>query len=206
MNFYLKSIELQKTQQMNHFVKFIIVTIILGSCTREWNNPLSPGTDNEPTVPAKIMACYKSITVSYPAGGIWIWGEKVSVGDTISTTLEGNIDNYDIPWCTSYDCCDNSSYNGMSISLHTIKSHESYRLFITGGLKGGSYFTDGFVEIPAGWVIDDIENLSDISNGSNYTILKNRISFHAGTSYGGCVCSDCGRAKLTVIISNPTIK
>lgn len=143
-----------------------------------------------------IKASYISMTVPEPTGGKWIWGKKVVVGETYSTVLAGNVNNYFIPWCVASACCSNSAYNGMSISLHTIITDTNYRLFITGGLSGGAYFTDGSIEIPSGWVIDSVRNLSN----TDYNILNNKIHFHAGTSLTGCPCSDCGRANLSFYI------
>ncbi len=161
----------------------------------------------QPPISTKIKAIYNSMTVSNPSGGKWIWGKNISIGDTITTNIEGNIDQYSIPSCSGYDCCNSNSYNGMSISLHTITTDVSYRLNIAGALNSGPYFTDGLIVIPMGWVIDKIEILGlDTAYGAYYTVTNNKIHFKTGTSYGGCVCSDCGRANLNFYISNPSKK
>lgn len=148
-----------------------------------------------------IKACYKAMTFPNPSGGRWIWGQNVSIGDTAYLNLAGNIDNYDIPWCASFGCCDNTAYNGMSISIHTIQADNRYRLQITGGLTGGSYFTDGYVKIPSGWVIDSTINTSNNpGTGAYLTVTGRNIVFHSGTEYSGCVCSDCGRANISFYI------
>jgi hypothetical protein len=154
----------------------------------------------------KIKACYHNMTVAETSGGKWIWGQSVSLGDTLAIALEGNINNYDIPWCASFGCCDSLSYNGMSISLHTIIADTSYRILITGGLTGGGYFTDGFVEIPSGWGVDSVHNMSNNPGTGAYdTLVDHKIIFHTGTDYSGCVCSDCGRAHLNYYISKRII-
>ncbi len=148
-----------------------------------------------------IRAIYNSMTFTNLSGGKWIWGQNISIGDTAYFTLSGDIDNYDIPWCASFSCCDNPDFNGLSISLHTIQTDISYKLLITGGLSGGAYFTDGFIKIPSGWVIDSVRNTSNNQDtGASFTITDRNIVFHSGTTYGGCVCSDCGRANISFYI------
>ena len=153
-----------------------------------------------------VTASYTSMTVPDPTGGKWIWGNNLSIGDTASIVLNGNINHYDVPWCASYGCCDSLSLNGMSISVHTIKPDTNYIISITGGLSAGAYFTDGFVEIPSNWNVDSITDMSnDPGNGAYYTVINNKITFHAGTTYEGCACSDCGRAKLNFYISKTSV-
>ena len=154
-----------------------------------------------------IKAGYTYMSNPIPTGGKWIWGQNVSIGDTTSTVISGNIDNYDVPWCTSYSCCDDPAFNGMSISLHTIKPDTNYKIRITGGLQGGAYFTDGYVKIPIGWAVDGVVDLSDTAKGGYDSLINNKIIFHSGSNYGGCVCSDCGRADINYYISKTgTIK
>jgi hypothetical protein len=149
-----------------------------------------------------IKACYKSMTFPNPSGGKWIWGQNVSIGDTAFYTLAGVINNYDVPWCESYGCCDNSDFNGISISIHTLQSDISYKVLVTGGLSGGPYFADGFIKIPTGWAIDSVHNSSNNpGTGADLTITDRSINFHCGTDYAGCVCSDCGRANISLYIS-----
>ncbi len=159
------------------------------------NNLLYAQAGNE------IKASFKSMTVADPPGGRWIWGQGVSIGDTVSIPIEGDTSTYTVPWCTSYACCNNASYNGMSISLHTIIADSCYRIFVTGGLSGGSYFTEGFIVIPPEWVVDSVENTTSNIMGAVDSVTGNRIYFRSGISYTGCVCSDCGRANLNYYIS-----
>jgi hypothetical protein len=148
-----------------------------------------------------LKAVYNSMTISNPSGGKWIWGQQVNMGDTAKIKIEGNIDQYYIPWCTSYACCDNASYNGMSISLHTVNADKSYRIYITGGLKGGKYSCDGFIEIPLNWVVDSVKMGRTDMRNAYYKMSNKSILFHTGIDYSGCVCSDCGRADINFYIS-----
>ncbi len=150
----------------------------------------------------EIKASFVSMTVADPAGGRWIWGQSVSIGDTVSIPLQGDTNTYYTPWCTSFECCNSGSYNGMSVSLHTVIADSCYRIFVTGGLTGGVYFTDGFIVIPPEWIIDSVQNASSVAGTQAYdSVIGNRIVFHAGTDYGGCSCSDCGRANVNYYIS-----
>ena len=148
----------------------------------------------------EIKACFTSMTVSNPSGGRWICGQSITIGDTISAVLEGNLNDYDVPWCESFTCCNSNSYNGMSISRHTIKADTSYVILMTGGLSGGSYWAYGFIEIPSCWSIDSITNNSDGRGNIYYTIVNNKISLQVGTSQTNCVCSDCGRVNLNIYV------
>ncbi len=153
------------------------------------------------TQTALIKAGYTYMSNLNPPGGKWIWGLNVAIGDTTSTVISGYLEHYDVPWCTSYTCCDDVSYNGMSIALHTLRPDTCYKIRITGGLEGGTYFTDGYVKIPSGWTVLAVADLSDTTKGGYDSLINNKIVFHSGTNYGGCVCSDCGRADINYYIS-----
>lgn len=176
--------------------KIILLNLVMMITVLWFNNKqLNAQTNN------KIKASFKSMTVADPAGGRWIWGKSVAIGDTISILLEGDTNTYDVPWCSSYGCCDLASYNGMSISLHTIIADSCYRVSVAGGLSGGRYFTEGNIIIPPEWVVDSIENTTSNYMGSVDSVIGNRIYFRSGIDYEGCVCSDCGRANLNYYIS-----
>ena len=177
--------------------KVILLNLVMMITVLWFNNKqLNAQTTNE------IKASFKSMTVANPPGGRWIWGQSVAIGDTVSILIEGDTNTYEVPWCTSFACCNLASYNGMSISLHTIIADSCYRVFVTGGLSGGSYFTEGFIVIPPEWMVDSVENISsNPASGAVDSVKDNRIDFRSGTTYGGCVCSDCGRANLNYYIS-----
>ena len=154
---------------------------------------------NMTAITNSLKACFTYMSC-IPTGGRWIWGQNVQIGDTLQSDLTGIVNDYDVPWCTSYGCCNSSSYNAMSISRHTIIANTSYRIHITGGLRGGSYFTNGTIIFPDNWVIDSVSGNMGDPSVSNYSINNNVFTFHTGVTYNGCSCSDCGRTKFNIYI------
>jgi hypothetical protein len=147
-----------------------------------------------------LQACYTYMSRT-PSGGRWIFNQSIAVGDTIVASLEGNPDDYVVPWCTSFGCCDSYTYNGMSISRHYIADNQ-YKIHVTGGLSGGAYWTNGFILIPENWSIDSIAGIPN-SSGTDAWVHQegNKVIFRCGLNYSGCVCSDCGRAKFDVYVT-----
>jgi hypothetical protein len=156
---------------------------------------------NELKVSYKIVAVYNSMTVSNPKGGRWIFGRQVGVNESVTVNLNEISNDYVVPWCSKTECCKDSKYNGMSISRHEIEKNMKYRLHITGGLSGGRYWTTGEIILPDGWKVESITGApGSEKDGAYCKVERNTIVFKSGLNYDGCVCSDCGRAKVDIII------
>jgi hypothetical protein len=149
----------------------------------------------------EIQASFTSMTRSNVPGGRWIFGKQVGVNDIVAIPINEINSDYVVPWCTSYDCCNKRSYNGMSISRHETENKNEYRLHITGGLSGGSYWTTGQIIIPEGWSVKSISGSPGREKeGAFCKVEGNKVLFKCGLNYRGCICSDCGRANIDIIV------
>lgn len=132
-----------------------------------------------------------------------IFNQTVSIGQTVSAELKPSGTDYQIPWCESWDCGNNLVvHEGMSLSRHEILADTLYRIHITGGLSGGSYFTEGYIEVPQGWKILAV---TGFAGDQTFSYSSNRVDFRSGLNYGGCVYSDCGRIRGDIFIGKSSV-
>ena len=153
--------------------------------------------DNE--VPNVVTATFSAVSGS--PSGRWIWGENVPVGEVVTADLSGIVDDYDVPVCSGFGCCDSSVYDAVSIARHTVVEDNVYAIRFYGAPDGGSHWTDGSIELPDGWRFWNAKGAIGYTHeGATYTLENDLFTFHSGLSYSGCVCSDCGRASMELLV------
>ncbi len=146
-----------------------------------------------------LKAAFTKVTSGY--SGLWIWNDKVSTNKIVGSELAGTVEDYEVPHCSSWGCCNSRDYNAVSIGRQTIIEDQVYNLRIYGAPRGGSHWTDGYIELPSGWILENVKGaVGHIADGAGYDIQDQRFVFHCGLNYNGCVCSDCGRTDIDLLL------
>ncbi|PKN58336.1 MAG: hypothetical protein CVU56_06150, partial [Deltaproteobacteria bacterium HGW-Deltaproteobacteria-14] len=131
----------------------------------------------------------------------YVFGVRGTIGDVGFAELGTGATDYEVPWCSSFGCCDSASYNAYSISRRSFDPETgATTLYLTGGDRGPAW-VDGYVEVSEGWeIVDASGSIGSEPDGAHFSHDGQRLDFHGGLSYGGCVCSDCGRFNFEIVV------
>ena len=152
-----------------------------------------------------ILAGWNStsgIPASYP---MYVFGAAVAAGTMIEQSLlDTPINDGAAPWCTSYACCSTAGADELRIWRESVQPGRVL-VRLSGG-KTPPMFHDGMIEVGSGWHIAGVT----AANGTGpsdctapdcvMTVTATSFTWHLGTSYSGCVCSDCSRYDLRIEI------
>ncbi len=139
----------------------------------------------------------QSIPGGYP---YYLLNDKVALGDVREGPLDGDYDDYEVPWCNSWACCDSPSFDAYSIARQMVEPGKRYVIHLTGGDVGPAWL-DGYIEVTPPWKVLSAEgSIGSEDAGANFVQTETKVTFHGGLSYGGCVCPDCGRFDFDVTV------
>lgn len=131
-----------------------------------------------------------------------IFGTTVSVGQIVTRTLSGNINDppmttyWQAPWWPWYPREGIYLPTGYFIRVETIVPDDTYRIVIEGNHRGGYPGAAGYVDVSEDFAIDEIEKGENI-----LTISDGRISFYNRGGCPNCGACDGGGIDASVIIT-----
>jgi hypothetical protein len=152
------------------------------------------------STPLDVRASFTNAQ-SIPGGfPYYIFDQQVSIGQAVDGALDAAYSDYEVPWCSSWGCCDSQSYYAYSISRQVVEPGKRYIIHLTGGDVGPAWL-DGFIQVTPPWSIESAEgSIGSEAAGATYQLTDTELTFHGGLSYGGCVCPDCGRFDFDVTV------
>ncbi len=184
-------------------IKLVVTLIVMAFC------PLSDGICQNPecrdlfmmedTRPNRqidsipLSACFTSSTHDR----LYIFNQEVAVNDTVKAEIIENPDDLDIPFCESWDCCEDSlQYIGYSLARI-----DELTLHLSGG-ESPAHWMDGWMRACYPYMIDSVYGwIGHPDEGVYYEITESghKITWHGGTNMV-CACPDCHRFNLMITL------